>query len=127
MSKLKHCPFCAGEMKVRMYDEEFYRAVLGTDYECNPEFEVEHVDRLAAAMAKCPLEMVCYKSEADAITVWNTRAEQVRPKTNDLEKLARDMYKAIAMMIVIPGYADAHRSELEALDDRAHSLGVVVE
>ncbi len=45
--------------------------------------------------------------------------------TCELEELARDMYKAIVMMIAIPGYADAHRSELEAIDDRAHSLGVV--
>lgn len=47
--------------------------------------------------------------------------------TCELEELARDMYKAIVMMIAIPSYADAHRSELEAIDDRAHSLGVVGE
>ena len=62
-------------MRVRLYDEDFYRAVLGTEYEYDPEYEIEHVDRLAAALAKCPYEMECYKSEADAIAAWNTRAD----------------------------------------------------
>ena len=75
MSELLSCPYCGGEMQVAMYDEEFYQAVLGTDYECDPEYIVEHVDRLAAAKAKCPFEMVCYKSEADAIAAWNRRAD----------------------------------------------------
>lgn len=73
MSELKPCPFCRGEMRVRLYDEDFYRAVLGTEYECDPEYDVEHVDRLAAAKARCPLEMECYRTEADAVAAWNTR------------------------------------------------------
>lgn len=75
MSEPRPCPYCGGEMHVRMYDEDFYRAVLGTEYEYEPEYEIEHVDRLAAALAKCPYEMECYKSEADAIAAWNTRAD----------------------------------------------------
>lgn len=73
--KLKDCPFCGGEMHVRLYDEDFYRAVLGTEYEYEPEYEVQHVDRLAAAKAKCPFEVVAYRSEAEAIAAWNMRSE----------------------------------------------------
>lgn len=73
MSDLKPCPFCGGEMRVRMHDEDFYKSVFGTDYECDPEYKIQHVDRLAVAKTKCPLEMVCYKSEAEAIAAWNTR------------------------------------------------------
>lgn len=75
MSELRPCPCCGGEMHVRMYDEDFYHAALGPDFECDPEYEVQHVDRLAAINAKCPLEMECYESEAEAIDAWNRRAD----------------------------------------------------
>lgn len=76
MSELKICPFCGGEFRVTAYDEEFYRLVLGADYECNKDYLIEHVDRPAAAKAKCPLEMATYSTEAEAIDAWNTRAER---------------------------------------------------
>ena len=57
MSELLSCPYCGGEMHVRLYDEDFYRAVLGTEYE------------------NALLRWSAIKSEAEAIDVWNIRTE----------------------------------------------------
>ena len=108
MSELKPCPWCGGTPEV-----------LDCDWGDMVEYRVDClvVDCLVNPSSNH------FATKAEAVEAWNTRAE----RTCELEELARDMYKAIVTMIAIPGYADAHRSELEAIDDRAHSLGVVSE
>ena len=83
MSEPRPCPFCGGEMRGRKYDEGFYHAALGPDFEWDPEYEIEHVDRLAADKVKCPLEMAAYLSEAEAIEAYNMRAERTCHNVSD--------------------------------------------
>ena len=130
MSELKPCPFCGGESEVVELESVY---LYGFVARCANEDCI-----IVAETDMCP-------TEAEAVEAWNTRAERTcetcpqmdNPDsfirhlmgrgTCELEELARDMYKALVMMIAVPSYADAHSSELEAIDDRAHSLGVVVE
>lgn len=70
MSKLKPCPFCGGEAKIQKdtrYPKNMSDGITAFEPVCpNPE---------------CPIYMSdskYYRTEAEAITAWNTRAETAK-------------------------------------------------
>lgn len=82
-SKLKPCPFCGSEGKVRKFDQFF--KVFCTNCSC-----------------VCSTPQICYYSEEDAVNAWNTRplsgAALSEDWTETIDALQRDLDKIKAII-----------------------------
>lgn len=100
-TELKPCPFCGGELIVNKFP-----TFVCYDKEEFGEYEITHKDEWAAIRAKCPMIMIAYNGEEEAIECANNR--YVDGDTSDGYHTFNELYhhRAVLFSVIVRNYPE---------------------